>query len=82
MSKIHTFSKEVLVIHIAPAGSTQENNTLRRTAWPEELPGQKNCQARRTAGPKELPAQKNCRPKRTMVCSYLVSPLVFKLLGR
>ena len=28
MSKIHVISQEILVIHIAPAGSTQENNTL------------------------------------------------------
>ena len=28
MSKIHAISQEILVIHIAPAGSTQENNTL------------------------------------------------------
>ena len=31
MSKIHVISQEILVIHIAPAGSTQENNTLEKT---------------------------------------------------
>ena len=31
MSKIHTMSQEILVIHIAPTGSSQENNTL--TVW-------------------------------------------------
>ena len=28
MSKIHAISQEILVNHIAPAGSTQENNAL------------------------------------------------------
>ena len=39
MSKIHAISQEILVIHIVPAGSTQENNTLSGCLFPKSDEG-------------------------------------------